>query len=246
MSCLRPTPPACPVNSQCPDKFGCIPGVCPNFIIKRFDTLPPFRYSVTDDDGDPIDLTGLVLEANMWANASLRSAITATDTSIRLMGDIGFEQSLVDDIIIMSRVRSPEHMRITGFDEANKLVFVERGVNGTTPSAYARNTCLKIFRFISSPGETEMVYDDVQQVDGTILCDQLIESFLVYNWNVNDTCVPGCFHFEFKLLSIDPNSIVVPSVIPQCFLGIGVQSARRYPLCGDFIIKICDTPTAEI
>lgn len=246
MTCVRTTPPACPVNNQCPDKFGCIPGVCPNFTIKRFDTLPPFRYSVTDDDGNPIDLTGLVLEANMWANASLRSAISETDTSIRLMGDIGFEQSLVDDIIVMNRVRSPEHMRITGFDESNKLIFVERGVNGTTPSAYGRNTCLKIFRFISSPGETEMVFDDITQIDGTVLCDQLIESFLVYNWNINDTCVPGCFHFEFKLLSIDPNSIVVPSVIPDCFLGIGVQSVRRYPICGDFLIKICDTPTAEI
>lgn len=246
MSCLRPNPPDCPTNTQCPGKDGCIPGVCPDFSIKRNDTMPPFRVSVTDENGDPMDLTGLVLEASMWAKAKLARNITATDTSIRLAKDIGFEQALVDDIIVMDRVRSPEHMRITGFDEVNNLILVERGFNSTVPSAYRRNTGLKIFRFMSSPGTTEMVLDNQTQIDGTVVCDQLIESFLVYNWDVRDTCVPGCFCFEFKLLSVDPNSIVIPSVIPDCFLGIGVQWARRFPLCGDFIIKVCNSPTSEM
>lgn len=245
-NCLTTTPPNCPVNNNCPDKNGCIPGVCPDFVIKRFDTLPPFKYLIEDENGDAIDLTGLVVEASMWINISLKKAITAEDTQIELANCIGFEQLLVGDVIIVDRARSPEHMLITGFDENNKLIFVERAVNGTTADSYKKNTKLKGFRFIGASGSTEMVIGDITLLDGNLLCDQILESYLVYNFSVENTCVSGCYCFEFKLLTMDSSSIVIPSVIPQCYLGVGVLAAQRYPKCGNFLIKICDSPTAEI
>ncbi len=243
MSCLRPSPPTCSSGSNC-SKDGCPPGVCPDFTIKRHDTRPPFKVNITEDDG-PLDLTGLVLEANMWINTKLKKDVAADDTNLAFADNIGFEQVLVGDIIVMSRVRSPEQMLITGFDEDNKLIQVERGYNGTTAGAYKKGTKMKAFRFMSQPAVTEMLYDNIEQIDGTTLCDQLTDSLLVYEWTANDTCVPGCFWLEFKLLSM-LSEIVVPSSTPVCFSGVGVDWVRRFPNCDDgFLIKICDTPTAE-
>lgn len=244
MSCVQTSPPGCAGASPiCPQCDGCIPGVCPDFIIKRGDTQPPFKFIVKDENG-PIDLTGLVIEANMWADAKLKSNITALDTSLALADNIGFCQILPNDIILMNNVRSPEQMRITGFDEVNSLVFVERGLNGTTPQAWKRGSSMRIFRIMNGPAMSEMVYDNTTNVDGTVNCNVLEESILVYEWGVNDTCIPGCFHFEFKVLKMS-GPIVVPSVTQLCFLGIGVEWTRRFPVCGDLLIKICDTPTTE-
>jgi hypothetical protein len=140
-------------------------------------------------------------------------------------------------------------MLVTGFDEDKKTIQVERGVHNTTPSCWKRGTGFRIFRFMSASAFTEMEYEDVQQVDGNTLCDQLIESFLVYRWRDNDTCVPGCFYLEFKLLSLNPDNIYVPSATSacSCFAGIGVTWVRRFPVCGDgFLIKICQSPTQEL
>ena len=69
-----------PSGAACPDKFGCIPGVCPDFTIKRHDTKPPFKVSVEDCDG-PLDLAdgtnavvdpNLILEVNIWAKGRLK------------------------------------------------------------------------------------------------------------------------------------------------------------------------------
>ena len=92
--------------SGCSDKFGCDPNVCPDFVIRRHDTKPPLKISVEDCDG-PLDLRGLVIEANMWALAKLKIAIDDTIDYFRLADDIGFEQIMVGDIIVMDRVRSP-------------------------------------------------------------------------------------------------------------------------------------------
>lgn len=243
MSCVNPISADCGVTPGCPSKDGCIPGVCPDFQIKRNDTRPPFKVSVEDADG-PLDLTGLILEANMWANAKLKKNITADSTSLAFADDIGFEQILPDDIIVMDRVRSPERMRVLGFNECEGLVDVERGYDGTTAQNWKRGTKIKIFRFMNSPGTTEMIYEDVVQVDGTKLCNQLAESLLVYDWTANDTCSPGCFSFEFKLLSVTTPS-EIPSVIPVCYSGLGVDWVRRFPACGEFVIKVCDSPTGE-
>jgi hypothetical protein len=230
---------------DCPDCFGCVPGVCPDFQIKRNDTRPAFKVSV-QENGEPIDLTGLVVEANMWANAKLKNNITALDTSLSLANNIGFCQILPNDIILMDRPRGAEQMRIIGFDETNNLVFVERGFNGTVPQDWNRGQTMRIFRFMNAPALAEMLFDDVTQVDGSVDCNVLVESLLVYEWNVNDVCIPGCFSFEFKVLKMSSGPVSVPSVIPNCFLGVGVEWTRRFPNCGEFIIRICDSPTAEV
>jgi hypothetical protein len=244
MGSLHTSPPGCGINPGCPDEFGCPPDMCPDFEIKRHDTVPSFKVSVEDDTG-PLDLTGLVLEANMWVNAKFKRDVTSTDTTFQLADNIGFDQILVNDIIVPDRVRSPEHMRVIGFDETAKTVEVERGYNDTTPSSWKRGTGMRIFRILNASAVTEMLYENITQVDGCVLQNQLTESFLVYEWSANDTCVPGCFWFEFKLLKM-MDDIVIPSVTPVCFSGAGVEWVRRFPVCGEFLIKICPSPTAEL
>jgi len=191
----------CGCSSACPDKFGCPPGVAPDFSIKRHDTQPPFKVSVKDCDG-PLTLSGLVLEVNMWAKAKLKASIGDDETYFRLADDIGFEQAMVGDIIIMERARLPEHMLVIGFDENNKLVQVQRGYNGTTSTSWRKGTALRIYRILNGHAITETIIDDIEQLDGTILQDQIIESFLVYEWKPNDVCLPGCYWLEFKLLKM--------------------------------------------
>ena len=243
MSCVSVSPPGCASSVNCPDCYGC-DSRCPDFVIKKNDTKPSFKVSVTDEFG-PIDLTGLVIEANMWASARLKCNITPLDTAIAFADNIGFCQILPNDIIFVERSHSPEQMRIVGFDETCNLVLVERGYNGTVPQAWKRGSSLKIFRIISAPALSEMLYDDITQVDGSVDCNVLIESLLVYEWNVNDTCVPGCFSFEFKVIKMSTEPVIVPSTFPQCYLGLGVEWTRRYPACGEFWIKVCDSPTAK-
>jgi hypothetical protein len=243
-------------NGGCPDEFNC-DGSCPDFQIKQHDTKPPFKVAISDCNG-PIDLTGLVLEASMWANAKLKSAITSTDTYFALADGIGFQQALVGDIIVVSRVRNPEQMLITGFDENLKLVQVLRGYNGTPVGDYKKGTCLKIFRVLNSVAQTELTYEDQLQVDGTVSTNVLTKSQLVYEWLSNDTCVPGCFNFEFKLLKMTTSmsmvnslSISTPSFTSftpseyGCFIGEGVEWVRRFPTDGSFVIKVQQSPTSE-
>jgi hypothetical protein len=247
---------------NCPDKFGCIPGVCPDFTIRRHDTKPPFKVLVDDCDG-PLDLTDLVLEASMWANAKLKANLSTTDDYFALADNIGFGQAMVGDIIIMDRTRMPEHMLVIAFDEKNKLIQVQRGYHGTQISEWNKGDSLRIFRFMGATGETEMVLRDILQLDGTTAEDQLTESFLVYSWGENDTCLPGCYYLEFKLLKMteveamtlatttEPivPSFTDPNLTPAsfgCGLGAGVEWVRRFPVSGEgFLIQIVDSPTAE-
>jgi hypothetical protein len=244
MTNVQVTPPGSSSTSLlCPDKFNCPPGLCPDFTIKRHDTHPVFSVPVTDASG-PLDLTGLVLEASMWLRARLKLAITGTDTTISLAGNVGFEQILVNDIIIMDRVRSPEQMRVTGFDESNHLINVIRGYSSTAVP-WKRGQCMRIFRFMNSPGITEMVYDDVLQTDGCTK-NQLVRSNITYEWLPNDTCTPGCFFLEFKLMKMGAN---VPNQTPLsgCGIGTNVEWVRRFPLLGDgYNISIVNSPTTEL
>ena len=106
-------------NSTCPDEFGCPPGVCPDFVIRRHDTKPDFKISLEDCDG-PLDIQGLIAEMSMWANARLKKAITTDDLYFGLADNIGFQQVMVGDIIIMGRVKAPEYMLVEAFDEENR------------------------------------------------------------------------------------------------------------------------------
>lgn len=261
-------------QSSCPDPFGCPPGVCPDFEIKRHDTQPPYRLSVSDCNG-PLDLTGCIAEVSMWAIGKLKKKITATDTYFALADNIGFFQANVGDVIVMDRIRNPEQMLVTGFDEENHLIQVQRGYNGTTPGTYNRGNAMRIFRILNAVADTKIVTGTVDQVDGPALTDVVIDSQLIYNWLANDTCLPGCYWLEFKLLkmitqtsslafapdvvplnmgmcnvsSISVTPTVIPSFIPSvsgCDLGIGVEWVRRFPLEGEgFLVKIIDSPTAE-
>ena len=169
---------SCGQSNGCVDEFGCVDGKCPDFTIRRHDTKPPFKVDIEDCDG-PMDLTDLVLEVNMWAKGKIKTAIDEMDTYFGLADGIGFQQIMVGDTIIMDRVRLTERMLVTGFDESKKLVQVQRGYNGTAPQDWKKGSSLKIMRSINSPAQTEMVLDDIIQVDGTTLNDQVTQSLLL-------------------------------------------------------------------
>lgn len=191
----------CQSQRTCLSKDGCPPNRCPDFTIRRHDTRPPLKISVDDCDG-PLDLQGLVIEVNMWALAKLKSAITETDTYFSLADNIGFEQIMVGDIIAMDRARLPEYMLVTGFDETNKFVRVQRGYRSSTASAWPKGQAMKIFRVLNAPAEAELTYEDIQNVDGTTTEDVLSEAILSYEWQAEDTCLPGCYWLEFKVLKM--------------------------------------------
>jgi hypothetical protein len=233
--------------------------------LKRHDTKPPFKVAVEDCEG-PFDLDdeNLVVEVNMWAKAKLKTAIDATIDYFAFADNIGFEQVMVGDIIIMDRVRRPEHMLVIAFDETNHLVQVQRGYNGSEPSCWKKGAPLRIFRVLNGVGEIEIVRGDVVQEDGTTLTDQLIESILVWEWTANSTCLPGCYWLEFKLIKMTEEpmtfmatshlSSITPSFTSStmsaadfgCTLGDGVDWIRRFPTCGEgFLVQITFSPTME-
>lgn len=244
----------------CVDKWGCPDGQCPDFVLKRHDVRPVFKVEIEDCDG-PFDLTDLVVETNMWAKAKFKAAVASDATYFGLADNIGFEQAMVGDIIIVDRVRQPEHMLVVAFDESNGLIQVQRGYNGTTVSDWKKGTPIRIMKFTNRAAESEMVYEDIVQQDGSTLKDQLTHSFLIHNWDPKDTCLPGCYYLEFKLLKMTELSSPVfaatdtvpsftdSSLTPEdfrCVLGTGVEWVRRFPVEGEgFLIQLIDSPTTE-
>lgn len=191
----------CQNQCGCVNTDGCPDNVCPDFMIRRHDTKPAFKVSVEDCDG-PLDLQGLVVEVSIWALAKLKTAIGTDDDYFALADNIGFNQIMMGDIIIMDRARNPEHMLVTGFDETNNLVRVQRAYHGTSVSSWKKGTSMRIFRTMSAPAQSEMSFEDVQEVDGTITKDVLQASYLVYEWQAEDTCLSGCYWLEFKVLKM--------------------------------------------
>lgn len=248
---------------SCPDEFGCVSGLCADFTIKQHDTLPPYRISVSDCNG-PLDLTSSIVEVSMWALAKFKRAVLSTDTYFALADGIGFQQINIGDIIVIDRVRNPEQMVVSGFDETNKLVQVQRGYNGTQASDYKKGQKIKIFRILNSMGEVNIVEEEQTDVNTGETSTVVTEAQLIYNWLPADTCLPGCYWMEFKLLKMTPvtsmnyqdmylNSCSTISVVPSfissvsgCELGAGVESVRRFPVDADgFLIRIFPTPTNE-
>lgn len=256
MSC---TDNSCVTNyGNCLDKFGCSSTLPADFCIKRHDTKPPFKVVVENCDG-AMDLTGLVLEVSMWSLAKLKKDITDADTFIQLADNVGFEQVAVGDIIVMQRVRAPEQMLVIDFDEINHRIVIQRGYHGTPVSSFKKGTQLRMFRMLNAPGTTEMDTEDIQQVDGSVIEDQITESRLVHEWAANDTCLPGCYFLEFKLIKMlenaspDENPTQSPSQTGSytefqmgCTAGVGVESVQRFPRNTEgYLIKVVDSPTAE-
>lgn len=245
-------------SNQCPDQYGCIKGVCPDFTIRRHDTKPDFRVKIEDCDG-PMDLTELVLEASMWAKGKLKNSISETDTYFALADNIGFNQIMIGDVIIMDQARIPEKMLVTAFDESNRLVQVQRAYHGTTSQKWKKGTSLKIIKFMNATARTEMVYEDVLELDGTTTPNVLMESYFVYEWSTEDTCLPGCYYFEFKLIKMKSISLLTTDDITPSFIDISyvpsnfgcgmsdtIEWIRRFPLDQEgFLIKVTDTFTSE-
>lgn len=251
-----------PQPNGCADEFGCVPGVCPDFVIRRNDNKPSFRVMMEDCNG-PMDLTGLVLEATMWAKGKIKKSISQDDTYFSLADNIGFNQIMVGDIIFMDQARLPEKMLVIAFDETNKLVEVQRGYHGTNIQSWKKGTPLRIMKFIGATAQTEMLYQDVIEMDGTTTQDVLMDSFFIYEWGPSDTCLPGCYYLEFKLIKMlddDPplnlpfSSSIIPSFTDPnltpgdfgCGIGTGVEWIRRFPVFGEgFLIQITESPTSE-
>lgn len=247
-------------SRDCKSLDGCPSDICPDFIIRRYDTMPSFKVKVEDCDG-PLDLTDLVLEATMWAKAKLKKSILADDEYFGLADNIGFNQVMVGDIIIIDQARLPERMLVTAFDEKNKLIKVQRGYHGTTASDWDKGSLIRIFKFINSPARIEMVYQDLLKIDGTYDYDVLTDSFLIYDWSAQDTCLAGCFYLEFKLLKMTETqnltmlsddvipSFTSPDLIPEdfgCGLSEGVEWVRKFPVEGEgFLVKITNSTSIE-
>lgn len=250
-------------NKGCTDEYGCMAGICPDFVIRRHDTKPAFKVKIEDCDG-PMDLTDLVLEASMWAKGKLKNALPEDQDYFGLADGIGFQQIMVGDIIIMDRGRLPEHMLVIAFDETNKLVRVQRAYHGTTAQSWKKGEPFRIMKFVGATAQTEMLYQDILQIDGTTAQNVLVDSFFIYEWGSQDTCLPGCYYLEFKLIKMSVESLevsaqsITPSVVPSftnpslipsnfsCGLPVGIDWIRRFPVEGEgFLIKITDSPTAE-
>lgn len=254
------------VPGGCGSSNGCAANSCngvsvADFCMKRFDTKPPFRVSVSDCDG-PLDLTAdqpyLVLEVNMWAKAKLKADLSTSSDYFALADNIGFNQVMTGDIIVMDRVRRPEEMKVIGFDETNKLIQVERGYNNSDISAWKKGDSMRIFRIMNGVGEIVSTLSDITQEDGTVLEDQLTDTAFVYNWRAEDVVLPGCYFLEFKLIKMlleeDVNALadgvsIIPSFIPvnmDCSQGAGIEWVRRFPENSEgFVIHIGDTPTSD-
>lgn len=261
MACTSSGIGCTPQPQGCPGLDGCIPGVCPELTLRRHDTRPSFKVEISDCDG-PMDLTGLILEASMWAKAKLKTSITDEDTYFGIADGIGFNQIMVGDIIIMDQARLPEKMLVIAFDERNKLIQVQRGYHGSPVQSWKRGTPMRIMKFIGSVAKTEMLYQDILEIDGTTTPDVLTNSFFIYDWGPNDTCLPGCYYLEFKLLKMldeEAEAFAEDAIIPSftdptygpsdfgCGLGIGVEWVRKFPNDTEgFLIKIVDSPSSEI
>lgn len=224
---------------------------CADFTIKRHDTLPAFKVDITDCD-KPIDLSGMVIEASMWLNAKLKSAITTLSDSITFVDNFGFEQINESTIIQVGDNRKFERMLVDYIDEENKTIHVFRGQLDTNIYSWKKGSCIKLLRFLNNSAVGELEYKNIENLDGTVDENVLVRSTLIYNWQPEDTCFYGKYFLEFKVMQVDLEDTIdlgsVPSNIPNyhCNLGRGVLSARRFPANKPgFVIEVFDSPTAE-
>jgi len=218
-------------TSNCSDSDDCV--VTPNLCIKRGDTKPIFKISFSDCDG-PIDLSeeeNLVLEANMWIETKLKANITDVQTSLAFADNIGFNYIKINDIVITSSARSSEKMIVTNIDEVNKTATVTRAYEATTAKAWDKGTVLYIFRFRDQPAQIESVFENIESVDGTTN-ETLTDTIFSFEWSSDQTLMPGCYWFEFKLMKIDPDTD-------------DILWTKRIPLSSSgFMIKIIDSATS--
>jgi hypothetical protein len=192
---------ACDPNNIVYDCAG-VPINCPNFVIKQHDTRPAFQVDITDCNA-PVDLQGLVIEASMWANAKLKCNITAETTVLQFADNVGFQQMNYDTIIQVGDGRYFERMLISEINDVANTVTVYRGQMDTTAVPWKKGTNIKLIRFLNAPALGELVYENVETMEGTVIPNVLTRSTLIYEWNASDTCMSGLYLFEFKILKMD-------------------------------------------
>lgn len=225
----------------------------PIYVIKRHSTYPPFKVDVTDCNQEPYDVKDLVIEAAMWTNAKLKTALTASDIYIKFADNIGYDSVGPNSILHVSNGRDFERMTIVGFDDVNKAIQVNRGACDTVARPWTKGTPIKILRFFNSPASSELFYYDRENIDGTTTKNVLQRSTLIYEWKPEDVCFIGKYYFEFKVLKMnlltnldDFNIISKNDINYHCELGVGVEWARRFPNDKEgFVIEVTDSPTAE-
>ena len=238
------------INYSSQIQYDChgVPVDCADFTIKRHDTRPVFKVDITDCD-QPINLTNLVVEVSMWVNAKLKLNITNLTSTIQFADNIGFEQINLETIIQVGVGRAFERMLVESIDEENKTVTVFRGQMNTEVYNWKKGTSIRLLRFLNNSALGEMEFQDVEQLDGNVLDNQLIRSTLIYAWMSDDTCLSGKYFLEFKLLETYVTvSPPVASNVPNyhCYLGDNVLWARRFPNDKEgFLIEVLDSPTAE-
>jgi hypothetical protein len=204
-----------------------------DFCIKRHDTRPSLRISVSDCDG-AIDLTdeNLFLEASMWFEAKLKSKLDIGDSTISLADNIGFDQISVGDVVFLNNVRNPEQLTVLSIDEVAKLIYVSRAQNATTEQNWQKGSTLKIFRFLEQQAHIESVFEEKKNIDETI-SEELVDTFFVFDWSENQTSLPGYYFIEFRLIKISENN--------------EIEWQKRFPLeKNGFLINIIDSSTPKI
>ena len=189
-------------TNNCDAVDGCPTNVCPDIVLKKNDTNPAFRVAISDCDGS-LDLSDpyLIVEVNMWSKAKLKRSITASDTVIEFADGVGFDQVLVDDVLYFNHVRAPEMMTVESIDEIEKEITVSR--DGTV-RVWKKGSPLVIYRIKNASGSIETILGDIVDETGVTLTDQLIDTNLLYQWDRNDTLLPGCYWLEFKLVKLNP------------------------------------------
>lgn len=247
-------------NSLTSTSCGCSTSIAemPIYVVKQHSTYPPFKVDVTDCNGEPYDLKDLVVEAAMWTNAKLKTALTITDNLIRFADNIGYDSVGPNSILHISNGRDFERMSIVGFDDVNKVIEVTRGACDTTIRPWAKGSSVKILRFFNAPASSELTYYDRENIDGTTTLNVLQRSTLIYDWQPEDVCFIGKYYFEFKVLKMnllanldayDPATVSITPVSQidyHCELGLGVEWARRFPNDKEgFVIEVTSSPTAE-
>lgn len=215
----------CNSNSGCQGVGNC--PRTPDFCIKKNDTRPAFKVSFADCDGAvELDDENLVLEASMWVEAKLKTQISSSSTVFSFADNVGFDQVLVGDSVVVDRARNSEIMTIDQIDESTKSITVLRSQNGTVAQPWQKGTALKIFRFVNEPATIESVFEDITQVDGSVI-NELTDTILSFDFTQEHTSLQGCYWFEFKISRISPDTGDLDWV-------------KSIPLSGGFLINVVD------
>lgn len=204
----------------------------PDFCIKKNDTRPIFQVSFSDCDGAvELDNENIVVEASMFFKAKLKSQISNSSTTLSFADNIGFDQILIGDLIVVDKPRNSEKMLVVSIDESSKSFTVQRGYSSSPsipsmPQSWSKGTNLKIFRFIDETAQVESVFEDTTQVDGSIL-NELTDTILSFAFTSEHTSAPGCYWFEFKISRIMPENGEIDWI-------------KTLPLSDGFLVNVVD------